>query len=343
MASGETQTMTIILVVFILIAMIASIVFVLLQYMSQPRDTSLREGENLGQNTASLFRVDEVRANEVYIRNMGSVPVSNGSLMVYIDNSPVSYSMQGNLSPGEVGAMAVSGLSGFALGKHTLKITGRGIGVEEEVILVKNTANSVLYLDFNEGSGNVSSDMSDYRNDVFCVSGQCPSWVPGINGSGLSFDPDENDYMLTSPWDGFPQAGQEVTYTAWIYTQDERANVIIVGFTQAQDTALMVSNGYLSLAITNASTSYYTNPVPIEKKKWYFVQGSYENTNVHVYVNDIGQHWYGISQIPGGSPDDSMIIGAYSPSQYFFHGVIDDVRVYNKYLPAYENVSMVLG
>lgn len=342
MHKAETEPLTIFLIAFILIALVAALTFIFFRYLSNPQNTSLEQEENLGQSVGSLFRVDEIRNGEVHIRNMGSSLISNNSLRVYIDSSPVEYSMYGDVEKGGSGTFSVKGLSGFSIGDHTLKITGRGIGVEEKVLLVKNTANSVLFLELNEGSGERFLDMSDYRNNPYCEPGKCPSWTTGINGTALSFDPDANDYLITPVWEGFPQGGQEVTYSAWIYIQDDRASVIIVGFPNADDTALMIDNGYVNMAVYSDIVRKYTNPVPLEKRKWYFIQGSYENRNIHVYVNDIGQHWYDVPYIPKGSQQDRIIIGAYSTDQYFFHGRIDDVRVYNKYLSQYENVTMML-
>lgn len=342
MRKAETEPLTIFLIAFILIALVAAITFIFFRYISNPQNASLVQEENFGESTGSLFRVEEIRNGEVYIRNMGSSEISNISLRVYIDNSPVGYSMISDVGKGGVGTLRVSGLSGFSLGDHNLKMTGRGFGVEEKVLIVKNTANSVLFLELNEGSGESFSDISDYRNDPFCEPGKCPSWTGGINGSALSFEPDNENYLITPVWEGFPQGGQEITYSAWIYIQDNRASVIIVGFPNADDTALMIDNGYVSLAVYSDTVRKYTNPVPLDMRKWYFVQGSYENRNIHVYVNDIGQHWYDVPYIPRGSQEDRIIIGSYSPSQYFFHGRIDDVRVYNKYLSQYDNVTMIL-
>jgi hypothetical protein len=340
MAKGSISLVIIIFIIMFSSTFALSIFYITYTLTSSVIKSNQQESENFGDTISSLFGIDGLSGHKVYMRNLGSIVLSNQTFRVYIDRIPVNYTMETDISPGQLGSIRVSGLSRFSFGDHTLRITGKGMYSETPIKMVKNTEGSVEYLEFNEGQGETYHDISGYGNDVYCSEPRCPSIVAGINGTALKFNPDDNDYLISAYWDGFPSGGETVMYSAWIYIQDYRSGVIIAGFPSADDTALMIDNGYLNFVIYDDQYHYYAHNQTLQKKTWYYVSGSYENSNVHLTVNNNTQHWYNVPFTPRGTHDSRIIIGAFSPSNSFLHGNIDDVRIFNEYYEPYENVSM---
>ncbi|MCD6346383.1 MAG: LamG domain-containing protein, partial [Bacteroidales bacterium] len=161
-----------------------------------------------------------------------------------------------------------------------------------------------------------------------------PDWVKGKYGTALEFD-GLNDYVKTSTWSGFPQSGEPVTYEAWVYLKEyksEWGGNVLVGFPWADDTGILIHNGYPRFGVFASEDDKlhtYQYSTQLNLDTWYHIVGIYENHNVHLYVNGIGEHWYDIGYTPRGSGYDYIMIGATSASYYYLNGIIDDVRIYN--------------
>jgi hypothetical protein len=105
---------------------------------------------------------------------------------------------------------------------------------------------------------------------------------------------------------------------------------------------LLLSGGNFRAHIGKADGNfdYADGQTPILAGKWYHLVQTYDGTELKMYVN--GQHESSttINVAPGGvaNSDQPVRIGGGAPNSdhYWFHGVIDDVSIYNRSLSEIE-------
>lgn len=188
----------------------------------------------------------------------------------------------------------------------------------------------VLYLSFDEGSGNTTKDQSSYGHDAELTAN--PSWVDGQFGSkALEFDGTKGQYAMV-PINDTLQLREQFSVAFWV----KRGN------TQIRDWNYMVSAGPLKWAVIfnqNNKTYMFT-----EAPGWGQRGVSDENQPedwVHLSVvhdTDSDVSFYYDGKKVGGGPKPppvneitgSIMVGARHPGQEFFTGVIDEVYLFNR-------------
>jgi len=170
--------------------------------------------------------------------------------------------------------------------------------------------------------------------DFVSLQGTCgylPMYVASFNGV--------NSYVRTAQ-SSFPTGGNPVTYIAWVYLNDYRSyGNVIVGFRWADDTGILLSNGYLSfrlLSSTDNQFHYCQHPNRLALKKWYFVAGEYNNGNIYLYLNNVNSSCLNTGWTPRGSPYKYIIIGATDIAYYCFNGSISNAQMYSAILTPQE-------
>lgn len=121
-----------------------------------------------GNTLSSCMNIDSVKGNTVYLRNCGDGTVTNSSLRVYFDNAPVNFSMSPlSLGKGQIGIITLYGSWDLSAGEnYKLKITTPSAEVERFVkVVYSNAPSEIIYLKFDEGSGNITYDSSSNHND----------------------------------------------------------------------------------------------------------------------------------------------------------------------------------
>lgn len=191
----------------------------------------------------------------------------------------------------------------------------------------------VAYWSFDEGSGNVAHDDSANRNDGTLIGG--PNWVDGISGKALSFDGIDDHVALSST----PHTGTgEFTIFAWVKTNDDvnRQTIINYGTTDTStNRELYLFKGYdnkLHFDLRNIPGPF--SEVTINDGAWRHVGVVNSASSIQLYVDGT----------PSGSPqsmspniaDGDAYIGVADIHNYRMHGIIDEVRIYNRALTAAE-------
>ncbi len=187
----------------------------------------------------------------------------------------------------------------------------------------------VLYLPFNEGAGE-PKDFSVYDNDVELVNN--PIWVEGKYGKALEFDGTNYVRILINET---LQLREHFTVEFWVQREDS----------QPATWNYMVAGGTLKWAvIVNADQNVYVwtrsggtwgqrlvTSIPLTTD-WTHIAMTYDVGNgVELYFN-------GEKAGEGPTPpivdeiDDSIMVGARTPGQEFFAGIIDEVALYNRIL-----------
>jgi hypothetical protein len=187
----------------------------------------------------------------------------------------------------------------------------------------------VAYWKFDEGSGGTATDSAGTNNGVLVGD---TTWTTGRVDGALSFDGD-GDYVAVSPIAVL--TGNTLTAQAWIRVSNLGAfNPILT-----QNVYSMSNDGYYLYVFDGCPTFFVVksfvgsakaaSPEPINADQWYHVAGTNDGTRLKLYVN--GQLK---ASVPSGGGltgvNNNAYIGCESISPYYYTGLIDDVRIYDR-------------
>ncbi|MEW6602545.1 MAG: LamG-like jellyroll fold domain-containing protein, partial [Nitrospirota bacterium] len=207
------------------------------------------------------------------------------------------------------------------------------------------TQGLIAYWAFNEGSGSTAQDSTGNNNTGTLNNG--PLWVPGREGSALSFD-GLDDYVQINDSNSLDLTGGAFTISAWIYpeTFGENLNGRIIdhggGSEGIGGWSLLVnnyqngSNVRLSTKDDSIGKSFYSNTGSVHLTTWQHIAVSMNSGTVKFYVN--GQTAGQASWVPVPiDRNDPVRIGMrVSDMLRAFAGTIDEVRVYDRALTSAE-------
>ena len=191
----------------------------------------------------------------------------------------------------------------------------------------------VAHWKFDDGIGSSKAIDSAGTNDG-TLNGD-PTWTIGRVEEALSFDGD-GDYVSVNPI--APLAGNSFTVQAWI-SVDESAGAWNPILTQHD-----LSNDGYYFYIANDKPAFYlvdgagfAQVVSVEyfnANQWYHVAATNDGSNLKLYVD--GQLKQIVSSAGLTGTGYEAYIGCEIISPLYYSGLIDDVRVYNRALSAYE-------
>ncbi len=175
--------------------LLISLVSLLWLFTSGTINVIARSGTNQTQRTQEIFStcmiVDSVYGNTVYLKNCGYGVITNDSLGVYLDDTPLKFNMTPQkIGKGGVGTININSadLLGISKGYHNLKITNPNSQTVQSVEAVLPDS-VVLALNFDEGSGTIAYDSSGNGNDGNLLpSGSEPQWIEGKFNRALKFN-----------------------------------------------------------------------------------------------------------------------------------------------------------
>jgi RHS repeat-associated protein len=212
-----------------------------------------------------------------------------------------------------------------------------GVGSTSERLHV--TSGLVAAYDFDEGSGTTAADVSGSGNTGTLLG---PTWsTTGRRGGALSFD-GVND-RVTIPDASSLDLTTGVTLMAWVRPAggetDWRTVVLKESASEGFSYALYATDGtgvpgaYLRQG--SQDTSVLSNHHPPRTERWTHLAATYDGSAFTFYVNGKAQNSASVSgSITTGS--GVLDIGGNSIWGEWFHGLIDEVRVYSRGLSASE-------
>lgn len=370
---GVSPILAIMLLLMITIAMTGAVYLFLQRSFTPVFDSSSSQADSLGRSVQTMMKIENIAGNKVYIRNVGSAPISNGSLGIYIGNTPVNYTLPADIPVGQVAEIAINQTWGLPTGGSELKITGIGATYSEDVSITPD-ASSVLSLGMDEGTGTVVYDASGYGNNGLMYginNGTCYNmggssgitncnFVPGKYGSAISFD-GSNDYILTQYNGTFLQ---NMTVMGWVRFNTLISNAAFGRFhNTGSDQGWMLYRNTGDVANTIFWLHYYKNTggttsyvrpgySGLSLDTWYHMVSAIGSDGTwRTYLNGAPYSSGTASSFASGgwggaapNPAIRMAIGKASENYgWYFNGSLDDVRVYDRTMSLDEISSIYNG
>lgn len=186
MRKGITPVIAVILLLLITIS-IVGIAFTFFQRTTEAATTTgSRQIEQQVSQIGTQFAIDGVDKNRVYIRNIGTSPLSN--LKFYVNNVDVNYTGPASLAPNSVGAYTLNATIISILDNSELRVGGTG--VSDKIVI--NFQNELLV---NPGFENGVSEWL-IAGDVAAHSADTTTAHSGIGSGKISNSPSYcNDYF----------------------------------------------------------------------------------------------------------------------------------------------------
>ena len=213
----------------------------------------------------------------------------------------------------------------------------------------------VVYLPFDEGSGDVVKDKSSYGHEGKI--GEGTKWVAGKFGGALEFSGDSLDTVIIEPVETLKIIG-EITMMAWVKVPDmgispaDRNQIISkkvhddgeffsygLGIFSGGAIRMFLGSGSSRPTTTGTSDDFNKN-----KEDWHHVAGTYDGTLTQIYLNG-EQLVDNVARSKGAegafefqaTNDWPVRIGcATHDARYTMNGIIDDVVIYSRALDANE-------
>ncbi len=201
------------------------------------------------------------------------------------------------------------------------------------------------YWNFDEGSGNTAFDSTGNGNDGTFVGD--PQWVAGQFGGALEFDGD--DYVNCGNGPSL-QIQDEITMAFWF--QVEAFQNTWEGFLAKGDDSYRASRGggtgnatHMGISGTSVGggNGWFNGTVIVTGGDWHHFAGTYDGTAGRIYIDGVlDVESPGTGQINISSYD--LYIGENAQQTgRFFHGLLDDVRIYSRALSEDEIQGVMAG
>lgn len=197
------------------------------------------------------------------------------------------------------------------------------------------------YWKFDDGSGTTATDSSGDENDgalyngsVVCSGGDCPNWVDGKYGKGLSFD-GVDDYVGV-PSSASLKPTEAITVTGWIKPDLQGTREFMATKWQGFTVELATSNRVTAGVYVSGGQRMTPVSSVLPNNTWTHVAFTYDSSDrtLKTYING-GQEiksstLSGLSTYSMSVSNNALGIGRYS--SYYWNGQIDEVRIYNRAL-----------
>ena len=230
-------------------------------------------------------------------------------------------------------------------GNYSVVVSNDFGSVESGEILVDvnttwSTDGLVGWWKFDETNGTVAYDSSGNGNDGNLTGG--PTWATGRIGGALSFD-GVDDYVIMPATTDLDL--MKLSISTWVYSTNFDQNGFI--FEKTADGNL---NSQYNLFIQNSELRFRVKPInsgysdtKVDQSilsGWSFITSSYNSSKRKLFVNGQLVASNDFNETIATNPNGISLIGAYAlnsiGNNYFFNGLIDDVRIYGRALSAAE-------
>jgi len=196
----------------------------------------------------------------------------------------------------------------------------------------KLDSSCVLALSFDEESGNIAYDQSQYGNDGTIYGA---TRVRGIIGKALSFD-GVDDYVDCGDIDAIDGAS-EITVTAWAKWGGAAGGLIDPREFHRKQNVYAFGGGWKDhkarfWIYDGAWKNSGDSITDIDDGNWHFVVGVYDGEYIRLYVNGVEESNVYIGATTLYANANHVFIGSSGGSGEFWNGIIDEVRIYSRAL-----------
>jgi len=201
----------------------------------------------------------------------------------------------------------------------------------------------VLYLPMVSPHGNILQDFSGYGNHGTIHGAK---WVEGKFGKALSFD-GVDDYVEVADSASL-RITDKLTILGWVYMKAypyaDYARLVDKG--RMYELAIKADTGMLSFALNNdVGWTWRESDDVVPLNKWTQIGLTYDSDTgiVRLFMN--GKEVHTFSESGTITPDNYILtLGCfYDRTRIVFHGLIDEVRIYNRALSEEEIRDLYLG
>ena len=198
-------------------------------------------------------------------------------------------------------------------------------------------ASLVLYLPFDEGSGDAVSDLSMYGNDGTLQNN--PEWVAGAYSTALEFSGAEMNWVEVPDADSLDITG-ELTIMAWVLSQGQTTYARIVDKNNPYMLYLQEDDS-LDIYFSFPDSGWGATDAIVSQDTWTHVAATFDGTLEKLYVNgelkftrespgviQVSENPLTIGNMTGGAVGNQDSGNNTRP----FSGAIDEVMVYSRVL-----------
>ena len=194
----------------------------------------------------------------------------------------------------------------------------------------------VLFLSFDEVSGNTIKDSSNYKNDG-AIKGK-PKLVDGKYGKGIQFEA-EGDFVEVQSSKSL-NINDEITLMAW-GKNDAWKGAGDTWIDKGTGPNKPSCYGIMVFLLNNASTAYLmladgaarhdlTTPKIADVKGWNHIAGTYDGKTLRLYLNgDLLEEKQDVFKFKGENNLPVVIGAGVERPQYTFEGIIDEVAIFS--------------
>ncbi len=222
-----------------------------------------------------------------------------------------------------------------------------GWSTAHEIVIYEtgvDTTGLVLYLSFDEGQGDTAYDYSGHGNHGVIYGA---TWTQGISGNALYFD-GVDDYVKVANegFTSFEISNQEYSIALWVnlkslpssgdYTfciDREETNCPIswcIGY-RATDPVTGENYAFRVAAWDGWTENWLFSSIHPDTGTWYFLVAVFNTSNISLFINGIFDTSTAIV-ISGTRNTEGINIGRCPVNGNYLHGIIDEVRIYNRAL-----------
>jgi hypothetical protein len=195
----------------------------------------------------------------------------------------------------------------------------------------------VGYWNFDEGKGDATKDSSKYGNDGKITGTQ---WAKGVLGSALQFNGVSDYVNMRSPRSG--SHDKAVSVEAWIQStgNNGNANLVFAG-PECHGFGIWIQSGRVFGGLWNSEGTQFnaissSSPTP---EQWCHVAMTCDmdiGKVVRLYINGKLDSTSAATGTAIRSGYATIDIGGRMPNQWYFNGLIDEVKIYNRALSEVE-------